>query len=145
MLTTYPAIFYEEAEGGYTVYFPDLNQGVTCGDNYDDAFAMAVDYVAFWIWSETMDGKPIPSPSDPKNIDIHELEDDEWQAISASIKLISVDVKKYAKEHFEAPVKITVTLPLWMRDTASVRKISFSKTLTDALRKKLTDPFPFPS
>lgn len=127
MITTYPAIFYEELSGGYTVYFPDLNHGATCGDDYADAVNMAIDYMAFYLWSETLDGNPFPIPSPLETIDIHELEDDEWHAASAFIQYISVDVKSYAKEHFERPVKVTVTLPLWVRNTASVRRSSYAE------------------
>ena len=37
----YPAIFYPEANGKYSVIFPDLNDLATYGDNLADAFAMA--------------------------------------------------------------------------------------------------------
>ena len=36
MKVSYPAIFYEEKMGNYTVFFPDFQQ-VTCGDDLADA------------------------------------------------------------------------------------------------------------
>ena len=35
----YPAIFYPEANGKYSVIFPDLNDLATYGDSLADAFA----------------------------------------------------------------------------------------------------------
>ena len=43
MLTAYPACFYKEKEGGYSVVFPDLNHLATCGDTLEKALSMAVD------------------------------------------------------------------------------------------------------
>ena len=37
----YPAVFYPEDDGRYSVIFPDLNDLATYGDNLADAFAMA--------------------------------------------------------------------------------------------------------
>ena len=34
MKLIYPAIFYKDKEGeGYSIIFPDINTGATCGDN----------------------------------------------------------------------------------------------------------------
>ena len=37
----YPAVFYPEEDGRYSVIFPDLNDLATYGDTLADAFAMA--------------------------------------------------------------------------------------------------------
>ena len=37
----YPAVFYPEDVGRFSVIFPDLNDLATYGDNLTDAFAMA--------------------------------------------------------------------------------------------------------
>lgn len=34
MISMYPAIFYHEKNGHYSVVFPDLNHLATCGDNH---------------------------------------------------------------------------------------------------------------
>ena len=45
MLSIYPACFFEEDNGVYSVIFPDLDLG-TCGDNFEDAMTMAIDFLA---------------------------------------------------------------------------------------------------
>ena len=37
----YPAVFYPEDDGRFSVIFPDLNDLATYGDSLADAFAMA--------------------------------------------------------------------------------------------------------
>ena len=46
----YPAIFEPEAEGGYSVHFPDLQGCYTCGDTLADAIYMAEDVLAFTLF-----------------------------------------------------------------------------------------------
>ncbi|MEF9946527.1 MAG: type II toxin-antitoxin system HicB family antitoxin [Lachnospiraceae bacterium] len=38
----YPAIF-QEGNNGFTVFFPDVNGCITCGDDMGDAYEMAFD------------------------------------------------------------------------------------------------------
>ena len=44
MLSMYPACFYKEKDGQYTVIFPDLNHLATCGTDLQDAMKMATDF-----------------------------------------------------------------------------------------------------
>ena len=41
MCYIYPAVFYKEADGRYSVIFPDLNDLATYGNDFADAFTMA--------------------------------------------------------------------------------------------------------
>ena len=52
MLSAYPACFIKE-DSGYSVIFPDLDIA-TCGDTLDDAFSMAVDCLAGFLYSATI-------------------------------------------------------------------------------------------
>ncbi|MEI2999882.1 MAG: hypothetical protein V8T86_03115 [Victivallis sp.] len=46
--------------------------------------------------------------------------------------MITVDVDSYAKEHFEKPVKKTLTIPSWLNEAAISQNINFSAVLQDA-------------
>lgn len=46
MLSAYPACFFKEDNGGYSVVFPDLNYLATQGDDLEDATNMAIDCLA---------------------------------------------------------------------------------------------------
>ena len=58
---TYPAIFYPEADGRFSVVFPDLNDLATYGDNLADAFAMAQDACEQYLFTLLRDGDPLPA------------------------------------------------------------------------------------
>ena len=56
----YPAIFTSEPDGGYSVYFPDLEGCYTCGDTLADALFMAEDALALILYGRT--NAPFHSP-----------------------------------------------------------------------------------
>lgn len=134
MLSAYPAYFYEEHEGGYSVVFPDLNHLATQGEDLTEAFAMAIDCLAGYLFTLKQEKEFPPQPSDLKNLNV----DDEYTEYkSAFVNIVTVDVEEYAKLHFEKPVKKTLTIPKWLNDTAVANNINFSNVLQNALLKEL--------
>ena len=67
MLSAYPACFIKE-DTGYSVIFPDLNTA-TCGDDLEDAFSIAVDCLAGYLYSSNLEGENVPPASSLKTID----------------------------------------------------------------------------
>ena len=63
MLSIYPACFFEEENGGYSVVFPDLNYLATQGDTKTEAFEMAVDCLAGYLYTAQRDGESVPAVS----------------------------------------------------------------------------------
>ena len=53
------------------------------------------------------------------------------------MRIVSVDVSEYAKEHFEKTVRKTLSIPEWLNNAAQEKKINFSKTLQEALIEKI--------
>ena len=43
MLYVYPCVLEAEDEGGFSVFFPDLPEALTCGDDRQSALEMAED------------------------------------------------------------------------------------------------------
>lgn len=137
MLSAYPACFIRE-ESGYTVVFPDLNFLSTCGATLDEAFAMAVDCLAGYIYTSQLEQEIIPAPSSVQDIDTNKIVRElEITASEAFTNIITVDVKEYAKVHFEKSVKKTLSIPAWLNRAALERGINFSQTLQEALLKKI--------
>ncbi len=134
MLSVYPACFYKEKEGGYSVIFPDLDHLATCGDDLQEAVTMAVDCLAGYLYDLAQEGGDAPAPSDISEIDIN-AEYDEYE--SAFVNLVSVDVEEYARKHFEKSVKKTLTIPAWLNDLAVKNHVNFSQTLQQALKEQL--------
>ncbi len=138
MLSVYPAIFYVDPSGGYSVVFPDLNHLATCGDDMQEAMEMAVDCLAGYLFSEKMDGNSIPAPTPFDQVDPY-CEDDteeERQAVRF-VNMVSVDVEAYAEKHFNKAVKRTVSIPQWLNNRAMAQNINFSKVMKNALLQEL--------
>lgn len=134
MLSAYPACFYKEHEGNYSVVFPDLDHLATCGDTLEEALRMAVDCLAGYLFSLKQDGETAPSPSDLNKINLDDEYDDYAEGF---VNMVTVDVDEYAKVHFEKSVKKTLTIPSWLNDLAIQNKVNFSQILQKALKAEL--------
>ena len=86
MKVIYPVVFFEEKEGGYSVFVPDLNNAGTCGDTLEKAMSMAEDLIAGIILDEMEEGNKIPKSSKIENIEFQNLENsleiDNWDYVS---------------------------------------------------------------
>lgn len=75
MKLVYPACFYPDSDGSYTVVVPDLKGCVTFGKDFAEAIDMAVDAASGWILTELEDGNDIPKASDNREVKADEYED----------------------------------------------------------------------
>lgn len=124
----YPAIFQPEDEGAFTVFFPDVEGCVTCGENMDNAYEMAYDALGL-VLSYLEDNKqPIPVPSLPQNI---KFENNQF------VVIIEFDMLQYKKKHNAKAVKKTLSIPEWLNEEALAKDINFSKVLQEALIEKV--------
>lgn len=123
----YPAIF-EPEEGGYSVYFPDLEGCYTCGGDLQEAIVMAEDVLAFYLYDEEVEGKTIPEPSRSEDISLKTGE---------FANYIACDTLEYAKMHNNRAVKKTLTIPEWLNEAATKQNVNFSQVLQEALMKKV--------
>lgn len=140
-LYNYPAIFYKEDDGRYSVIFPDLNHLATYGTDLDDSIRMAIDCLAGYLHSLILDNEEIPAASNIQDINDDviktELEELYTDKSRVFVNIISVNVAEYAEKHFNKSVKKMVTIPKWMADMAESKKLKLSKILQDALKEKL--------
>ena len=65
----YPAIFTENELDGYSVQFVDFENGYTCGDDMEDAVAMAAEVLWLLIDDYLQLDKPLPKPTYPIDVD----------------------------------------------------------------------------
>lgn len=138
MLSVYPACFFKE-ESGYFVIFPDLNYLSTCGENLEEAMAMAVDCLAGYLYSANQDREEIPKSSSIEDIKLEDVANElEFTFSSGFVNMVAVDVSEYAKIHFEKSVKKTLTIPAWLNNAAIEQNINFSQVLQEALKEKLS-------
>jgi len=134
MLSVYPACFYKEKTGGYSVIFPDLGHLATEGETLDQAMQMAIDCLAGYLYNVKNGGEKVPVPSELNKIN----PDDEYNDYQeAFVSLVSVDVDEYARVHFEKLVKKTLTIPSWLNERAIKQGLNFSQVLKEGLIKRL--------
>ena len=125
----YPAVFYPEENGQYSVIFPDLNDLATYGDNLADAFAMAQEACGQYLFTSLRDGEKLPKAT-PLNV--IEKDDD-----TALVNLICVNLDEYARAYDDKAIKKTLTIPAWLNNACENAGINYSKVLKDALIAKL--------
>lgn len=146
MKVIYPVLFYEEKEGGYSVFVPDLEKALntsasTCGSTLEEAMAMAEDLIAGLVLDEMEEGRKIPPSSKIEDVSFEELEKkldiENWDYISKFKTYIAVDISSFTEKWGKELVKKTVNIPKWVNTKAEDLKINFSKTLEEALLEKI--------
>ena len=141
MKVIYPVLFYEEKEGGYSVFVPDLQNAATCGETLEEAMNMAEDLIAGLVLDEMEEGNKIPKSSKIENVKYDKLEKEldieNWDYISRFKTYIVVDISSFAEKWGKELVKKTVNIPKWVNTKAESLKINFSKTLEEALLQKI--------
>jgi predicted RNase H-like HicB family nuclease len=124
----YPAIFEPNELDGYCVFFPDLENVFTEGDDLKHAMEMAEDVLCLMLYGAERDDREIPPPSkvpdiktDPNNI----------------VNLVACDTRFY-KHYFESKsVKINVTIPLWLKEEGEKKHVNFSQILQNGVKEYL--------
>ncbi|MBE6081285.1 type II toxin-antitoxin system HicB family antitoxin [Acidilutibacter cellobiosedens] len=124
----FPAIFTPESNGSYSVNFPDIEGCYTQGNNLKEAYEMAEDVLCLCLYDMEETNKPIPSPSNPKDI----VKDD-----NSFVAIIGVDTLEYRMFYDNKAVKKTLTIPQWLNTMAEREGVNFSYVLQSALKKQL--------
>ena len=146
MNVIYPTLFFEEKNGDYSVFVPDLEHSLncnasTCGKNLEEAIYMAKDLIAGLILDEMEKGNKIPVASKIEKISINkyekELDIPDWDYVSKFKTYVIVDISSFAKKWGKDLVKKTVNIPKWLNTKAEALKINFSKTLEEALLERI--------
>ena len=128
MKYAYPACFYKEEDGRYSVEIPDLELA-TYGDDLPDAMYMASDAAAGRLLLFLNEGAPLPKISAQNEI----KPDDE----AGFVSMVFVDLDAYKTEYNDEPYETTLVIPTWLNAAAKRKNINFSATFKDALITKL--------
>jgi predicted RNase H-like HicB family nuclease len=126
MKYVYPAIFEKEADGQYSVSFPDIEGAYTCGSDLPDAIYMAADCLGLVLYGLKEDKQPFPSVSDISNF---------ANGDNRFASLVSVDLTEYKKKVDNKPIKKTLYIPKELNDQAEAIGVNFSDVLRKALKK----------
>jgi predicted RNase H-like HicB family nuclease len=130
MKLVYPACFYPDDDGSYTVIVPDLKGCVTCGDDFAQAMEMAVDAASGWVLTSLEDGEEIPKASNQNEITADEYE-------GGFVNYIVLDMDTYSEKYGKKAIRKNCTIPAWLNTMAEAANVNFSAVLQEALQKKL--------
>ncbi len=122
---TYLAIF-EPSTSGYSVYFPDLPGCISFGSTFEDAQKEAADALGLHLYGMEKDGEALPAPSKTPCVDA-----DTTSGYLVSPVVVFPDMVK--NELDNKRVKTNVTLPTWLKETAELNHVNYSKVLESAL------------
>lgn len=142
MKVIYPVLFYQEKDGEYSVFVPDLYNNSTCGNTLEEAMYMAEDLIAGIVLTKIEEGESVPDPSSIEDVSFEKLEEyleiENWDYVTKFKTYIRVDISAFAEKWGKQLVKKTVNIPKWVNTKAEELKINFSKVLEEALLEKIT-------
>lgn len=124
----YPAVFTPEAEGGYSIVFPDIESCYTSAENLDEGMKMANDVLCLMLYEMEEAGKAIPPASR-----IQDLKPSGEEFAT----LVACDTVEYRKFFNNRAVKKTLSIPAWLNTMAEREDINFSAVLQKALKAEL--------
>ena len=122
---TFSARFEPEADGSYSVSFPDLDGCFTQGTTYESAYANAVDALSLHLYGMEEDGESIPSSSVPV------------PSSDALNVMVTAWMPPFRDAMRNQSVKKTLTIPAWLNAEAERRNVNFSRLLQSALKDYL--------
>lgn len=124
----YPAILTREADGTFSVSFPDLPNCFTVGNDLQHALEMANDALCLTLYDAEERQRDIPAASDLRQIQA---------STSEIVTLVACDTVEYRKYFDNKAVKKTLTIPNWLNTLAERQGVNFSAVLQMALRREL--------
>lgn len=124
----YPAVFQPEEDGGFSVFFPDIDGCNTQGDTMDESYSMAFDALGIVLSYMEDEHLSIPKASAPQGI---KLEEGQY------IVVIEFDMMEYKKRTGSQAVRKTLSIPSWLNVEAEKAGVNFSAILQNALKEQL--------
>lgn len=129
MKYNFPAVFHAEPEGGYSIFFPDVEGCYSQGETIQECCEMAEDALNLMLWDMEESKTPISAPTPIKQIQ-EQYPDD-------IVTLVKADTLTYRRLYDTKAVKKTLSIPRWLDTLAQEHGINFSNILQQALMKEL--------
>ena len=123
---TFAAVFTAEADGGYSVRFPQLDGCYTQGDSFEEARREAIDAMSLHLYGMEQDGESIPEAE--MNVATEEGE---------MIVPVTAWMTPFRDQMENRAIKKTLTIPAWLNEAAERRGVNYSQILQSALKDYL--------
>jgi len=124
----YPAVFESEKEGGYSIYFPDIEGCYTQAEDLAEGIENASDALCLMLYDMERNQIDIPKASCVKSIKTNG--DD-------IVTLVVCDTQFYKNYYEGKSVKINATIPLWLKEAGEKRHVNFSQILQNGVKEYL--------
>jgi len=124
----YPALFEKDEDGGYSIYFPDIDGCYTQAENIAEGIENAGDALCLMLYELEKQGKPLPKPGHIKDI---------TTGADDIVTLIACDTQFYKNYYEGKSVKINATIPLWLKEAGEKRHVNFSQILQKGVKEYL--------
>jgi predicted RNase H-like HicB family nuclease len=105
-MKNYIAFFEYGGKRGYSIVFPDLPRLASAGDDFDDAFRMAHEGLAFHLDGLSEEGLPVP---EPRTLEQIKAEWEYWSEWEREYKFLVVPIAVIPAS--EKSVRINIMLP----------------------------------
>jgi len=132
MKYVYPAIFREDDNDTFCIFFPDIEFGATCGKDMVEGIAMAEDFLGNALVHLEDSKQTIPAPKTQQEL----LNSDEYQK-GDIITFIQADTARHRKLLSSVLVKKTLVIPAYLNQKAVDMGVNFSQALQRALKEEL--------
>jgi len=116
----FPAIFESEEEGGYSIYFPDIEGCYTQAESIPEGIENAGDALCLMLYELERQGKQIPKPANINQVS---------KKTNDIVSLVACDTQYYKNYYEGKSVKINATIPLWLKEAGEKHHVNFSQIL----------------
>lgn len=125
----YPVVAEKAEDGGFGMYFPDFPGTAIVSVDIADGIRRAKEMLANLVLEREEQGKQLPNPSDPENIQLLDNSD--------RIVFVEVYMPPYRNESANKAVTKNCTLPKWLRDAGEEAGLNFSQILQVSIKEAL--------
>jgi len=132
MKYVYPAIFREDDNDTFCIFFPGIDFGATWGKGMADGIAMAEDFLGNVLVRLEDTKQTIPTPRTQQEL----MQSDEYQE-GDIITFIQTDTARHRRLLSSVLVKKTLVIPAHLNQRAMDMGVNFSQTLQRALKEEL--------
>ncbi|MGI6648079.1 MAG: type II toxin-antitoxin system HicB family antitoxin [Bacillota bacterium] len=125
----YPIVVEKAEDGGIGMYFPDFPGTAILSTDLTDGIRRAKEMLANLALELEEQGRQLPTPSDPENIELLESSD--------RIVFVEIYLPPYRNESLNKAVTKNCTLPKWLRDAGEEAGLNFSQLLQTSIKEAL--------
>lgn len=125
----YPIVVEKAEDGGIGMYFPDFPGTAILSTDLTDGIRRAKEMLANLALELEEQGRQLPAPSDPENIELLESSD--------RIVFVEIYLPPYRNESLNKAVTKNCTLPKWLRDAGEEAGLNFSQLLQASIKEAL--------